>query len=157
VTAVFVAASVLLSTIGVGAGAGGVQQPEATGPSFSQATAVAELRGRAHQPKIAVAGRSRVVRAVGHRLSGIASWFCRPGYSRCTRGFPASGMYAAAGPALRAALGNWRGRLVYVNGIATRIIDCNCGPNANLIDLYSSVFRRLAPLSAGRLAVTITW
>lgn len=150
------AASVLLSAIGVGAGAGGVQQPSAE-PSSSQATATAELRPRAHQPRLFVAGAARVARAAGHRLSGIASWFCRPGYSRCSRGFPASGMYAAAGPALRAALGNWRGRLVYVNGVAVRLIDCNCGLNANLIDLFASVFRRLAPLSQGRLRVTITW
>ena len=37
------------------------------------------------------------------------------------------------------------------------IIDCNCGPNANLIDLYSTAFSRLAPLSRGRIPVTLEW
>jgi hypothetical protein len=35
------------------------------------------------------------------------------------------------------------------------VIDCNCGKNANLIDLYSDAFRRLAPLSRGRVDVVI--
>jgi hypothetical protein len=37
------------------------------------------------------------------------------------------------------------------------IIDCNCGAGANLIDLYSDAFERLAPLSRGRIAVTLAW
>lgn len=37
------------------------------------------------------------------------------------------------------------------------IIDCNCGPGANLIDLYSAAFQRLAPLSRGRIDVTLEW
>lgn len=153
-----VAASVLMSSLGVGAGASGVQQPEATGPSsFAAVAATAELRGRSHQPKRVVAGRSRVVRAAGHRLAGIASWYCRSGYSRCSSGFEAGGAYAAAGPALRAALGNWRGRLVYVNGVPTRLIDwCAC-PGGRLLDLYGSLFARLSSLSAGLLRVSVTW
>ena len=37
------------------------------------------------------------------------------------------------------------------------IIDCNCGPGANLIDLYADAFQRLAPLSRGRIPVTLAW
>ena len=37
------------------------------------------------------------------------------------------------------------------------IIDCNCGSGANLIDLYADAFVRLASLSRGRIAVTLTW
>lgn len=40
--------------------------------------------------------------------------------------------------------------------IEVTIIDCNCGPNANLIDLYSDAFRQLAPLSRGALSVTVS-
>jgi hypothetical protein len=68
--------------------------------------------------------------------SGVATWYCRPGVSRCTRGYPASGAYGAAGPELRAALGNWRGRTVHVNGVAVKLIDfCACGGN-HVIDVY---------------------
>lgn len=60
------------------------------------------------------------------------------------------GAYAAAGPRLRAAIcgsqscTSWRGRTVYVNGIAVRLIDwCQCHwheSNEKIIDLYKSVF-----------------
>jgi hypothetical protein len=95
-----------------------------------------------------------------HRTSGIASWYCRPGISRCTAGYPADCLCAAAGPALR--VGDWRGRLVTVrasNGrtVPVRLVDCNCGSHANLIDLYAGAFERLAPLSRGRIAVTVSW
>jgi rare lipoprotein A (peptidoglycan hydrolase) len=68
-------------------------------------------------------------------------------------------MYAAAGPGLR--IGSWRGRVVRVCGggscISVKLIDwCACG-NGHLIDLYSDAFRRLAPLSAGAVHVTVTW
>ncbi len=39
--------------------------------------------------------------------------------------------------------------------IEVTIIDCNCGPNANLIDLYADAFRKLAPLSRGTVSVTV--
>ena len=90
--------------------------------------------------------------------SGVASWYCGHG-SRCTRGYP-GGLYAAAGPALR--VGTWRGRsvLVHMGGRSVRVtlIDCNCGPHANLIDLYTDVWDALGvPLSRGVLKVTVTW
>jgi len=142
---ILVAASVLLSTIGVGAGASGVEQPIATGPSFSQATVTVPLRGRAHQPKIAVAVR-QVASASGHRLVGAATWYrYHPGQ-------------AAAGPRLRAALGShWRGRYVRVNGLRVRLTDwCAC-PFGRVVDLHVGDFARLARPSTGVLRVSVAW
>jgi len=82
------------------------------------------------------------------RLSGLASWYAwRPGQ-------------AAAGPALRAFLGpNWRGRIVTVCAavcIRVSLTDwCGC-PGGRVIDLDSRSFARLAPLSAGLVAVRVT-
>ena len=77
--------------------------------------------------------------------SGAATWYrWRPGE-------------AAAGPALRAALGpSWRGRVVLVEGIPVRLTDwCACRGRA--IDLDYRTFSRLAPLSRGVVEVEITW
>ena len=95
-----------------------------------------------------------------HSISGLASWYCRAGSSICTashpdvRGFDA---YAAAGPRLRAALGaDWRGRIVYVDGIRVKLIDwCKCTGGSTgvekLLDLYYDVFARTGS------KVTIRW
>jgi rare lipoprotein A (peptidoglycan hydrolase) len=96
--------------------------------------------------------------STGHKRSGPATWYCKTGTSVCASGYP-GGMYAAAGPGLR--IGSWRGRVVRVCGggtcITVKLIDwCACG-NGHLIDLYSDAFRRLAPLSAGAVHVTVTW
>ena len=90
-------------------------------------------------------------------IAGTASWYCGNG-SPCTRGYP-GGLYAAAGPALR--VGDWRGRVVRVCRLSTCIrvtlIDaCQCY-GARVLDLYSDAFRRLAPLSAGLVKVTVSW
>ena len=84
--------------------------------------------------------------SAGEQLaSGSATWYCNPGISRCTKGFPAGGAYAAAGPALRAALGSsWRGHRVGVCNasrcVTVRLIDwCACGGD-HVIDLYHSAF-----------------
>jgi len=69
---------------------------------------------------------------------------------------------AAAGPGLRH--GNWRGTVVTVtaNGhsVTVRLTDwCACRPRhglPTLIDLSPSAFRRLSPLSAGIVRVTVT-
>ena len=78
-------------------------------------------------------------------VTGTATWYCRPGISRCTAGYP-FGMYGAAGPEVRAMLGpDWRGRFVIVTdrtGIArvVQLIDwCLCGGD-HVIDLYWDVF-----------------
>jgi hypothetical protein len=41
--------------------------------------------------------------------------------------------------------------------VRVTLIDCNCGEHANLIDLYSDAFQRLAPLSRGVVKVTVSW
>jgi hypothetical protein len=86
-----------------------------------------------------------------HAISGRASWYCRAGISPCTvnhadtAGFNA---YAAAGPRLRRALGpNWRGAIIYVDGVRVKIIDwCQCyegQANEKLLDLYYDVYARV--------------
>ena len=81
---------------------------------------------------------------------GVASWFCEPGRSPCTRGYPSEGMYAAAGPGLR--VGNWRGSFVTFCTVTrypvipscreVQLVDfCRC-PN-RLVDLYASVWHEL--------------
>lgn len=101
-------------------------------------------------PVIVVPRTAPTVRTTGHSLRGPASWYC------CTKGHP-SGLYAAAGPALR--VGNWRGRQVHIAGISqpVTLIDwCGC-PGGRLIDLYPDAFRLVAPLSRGVTMVTIRW
>lgn len=93
------------------------------------------------------------------RLSGSASWYCLPGRSACTTGYPSPGAYAAAGPEIRAALGNWRGRTVIVStgrvSVRVRLIDfCAC-PDGRLLDLYASLYGQLDSLSSGLLDVAV--
>ena len=95
----------------------------------------------------------------GHRVKGVATWYCQPGVSTCTSGYSSSGLYAAAGSELR--VGNWRGRSVKVCGngkcIVVKLIDwCACG-GSHVIDLYHGAFSQLASPSSGGLTVTITW
>lgn len=97
-------------------------------------------------------------RPTAHSVTGVSSWYCLPGRSACTSGYPASGAYAAAGPALR--VGAWRGRWVTVaaNGRSVRVALrdwCQCP--RRVIDLYASAFSRLVPLSRGVVTVRVTW
>lgn len=76
---------------------------------------------------------------------------------------PSGGPYAAAGPALRAALGpNWRGQTVEVSTPGKKPVSviladwCACG-GGHTIDLYGDVFVQLGNLSRGILQVTISW
>jgi hypothetical protein len=41
--------------------------------------------------------------------------------------------------------------------VVVRVVDCNCGPGANLIDLYADAYQAIAPLSSGRTPVTLRW
>jgi rare lipoprotein A (peptidoglycan hydrolase) len=96
---------------------------------------------------------------VGTPVAGVATWYCKPGRSACTRNHPADGLFAAAGPALR--VGDWRGRLVTVTAggrsVEVRLVDtCGC-PGNRVIDLYASAFERLGRLSKGVLEVTVSW
>ena len=80
-------------------------------------------------------------------LSGLASWY---------RYVPGQ---AAAGPRLRAMLGNWRGRVVTVNGLRIVLSDwCQCHEgqrDERLIDLDSRTFSQIAPLSRGLVLVEV--
>jgi len=91
-----------------------------------------------------------------HAVRGMASWYCLRGISICPYSH-SSGMYAAAGPALR--VGDWRGRVIQVctsRCINVTLVDwCAC-PN-RVIDLFGDAFRRLAPLSTGIVPVTVRW
>jgi len=87
-----------------------------------------------------------------HGHAGYATWYA------------ASGMIAAAGPALRRELGKgWRGERVRVTAggrsVWVTLADwCACGPRhgrPTLLDLSDDAFRRLAPLSRGVLRVTV--
>ena len=83
------------------------------------------------------------------RLTGLATWYA------------ARTAHAAAGPALRKALGHrWRGTWVLVCHrsacVSERLTDwCACG-NGHVIDLPVSDFRRLAPPSRGVITVGVT-
>lgn len=106
------------------------------------------------------------------QIAGIATWYCLPGRSACTAGYPADEChapawrcFAAAGEPLRRAIGpGWRGSTVTVctpdcieprATVDVRLIDeCVCG---RVLDLYASAFAGLAALSAGELAVEVSW
>lgn len=95
-----------------------------------------------------------------HAVRGVATWYCWPGRSACPVGWRAAGLYAAAGPALRRALGrHWQGRYVAVTAggrrVVVRLVDwCSC-PGGRVIDLFAVAFRRLAPTSRGIVAVVV--
>lgn len=80
----------------------------------------------------------------GRSITGVATWYCKPGVSRCTYGYAWNGPYAAAGPALRAALGpHYKGRHVWVNGVEVVLIDwCACG-GGHVIDVYWNTWRTI--------------
>lgn len=95
----------------------------------------------------------------GRKTSGVASWYCLNGVSRCSRNHPdGKDSYFAA---IRRDLLFLRGRKIQVcegsKCLGVTIIDCNCGKNANLIDLYSDAFSYFYPLSKGAFKVTIRW
>jgi rare lipoprotein A (peptidoglycan hydrolase) len=111
------------------------------------------------RPKPAAAATTAVASVgSGHRVGGLATWYCLPGVSACTSGHQ-GGLYAAAGSEIR--IGNWRGRTVKVCGngncIYVKLIDwCACG-GSRIIDLYHDAFSRLASPSRGGVAVTVSW
>lgn len=99
------------------------------------------------------APRKKVPPVSGRAISGVATWYCEPGVSVCTHGYSSGGAYAAAGPELRRALGHWRGRYVYVNGVRVQLVDwCACGGN-HIIDVYHATWLRIPHPSRA----TIRW
>ncbi len=116
-------------------------------PSQSEVAPVGDV---APAPElVVVTPRPVVVVPPASGVSGPASWYDDP---------KKSGLYAAAGPALR--VGDWRGRLVTVCGAVCfqlRLSDwCGC-PGGRVIDLSSGAFARLAPLSQGLVSVRVSW
>jgi hypothetical protein len=90
-------------------------------------------------------------------VTGTASWYCSS-TSACTRGYPASGAYAAAGSELR--IPGWRGRWVLVCAgrcVQARLIDACACPGERIIDLYRGVFAELAPPSRGVIRVSVAF
>ncbi|HUQ43577.1 MAG TPA: hypothetical protein VM451_04095 [Candidatus Limnocylindria bacterium] len=133
-------------------------------PAIADPFAAATAPPERAQPRILVARPIMVIPKppkpkFTHSLTGPASYYCWAGSSPCTRDYPDVGGvqgYAAAGPKLRAALGsNWRGSIVYVDGVRVMIIDwCQCyqgDSNEKLLDLYHDVFARTGS------HVTIRW
>lgn len=129
------------------------QSVAATGTSPSQTRASARPQPR-HSSSAAPSGPTAVI-------AGIASWFCIPGRSACTSGYPASCACAAAGPLIRAALGDWRGREVTVwradhrASVVVRLVDwCAC-PGGRVLDLYAGIYGQLDSLASGLLDVEV--
>ena len=88
-------------------------------------------------------------------IRGTATWYCGHG-SACTRGYGPADLVAAIDPTL----GIHRGELLTVTAgrrsVTVRVVDvCACA-GRRVIDLTSGAFRRLAPLSRGTVAVTLT-
>ena len=129
---------------------GPTRPPRASGP------------GKAPLPIVVEKEAPPVARNGVGELRGRASWYCLPGVSACMAVHPTGGMYAAAGPSLRSAIGpNWRGQTVRVcsggSCVSVVLADwCACGAGY-AIDLYSDAFRQLGPLSAGVIPVTVHW
>jgi len=124
--------------------------PRPTPRQANQARAVSKVLPK---PKAQLKASS-----TGRRARGSATWYCKTGVSACHHSYP-GGLYAAAGAPLR--VGAWRGRVVRVcrsgSCVNVRLVDwCACG-GSHIIDLYSDAFRRLAPLSAGAVRVTVSW
>lgn len=95
-----------------------------------------------------------VSRDVSAAMSGIiATWYCLPGRSRCTVGYPASCLCAAASRDL-----HLRGKRITVTyrgrSVTVKVIDCLCS-RAGGLDLYASAWVRLAPLGLGE--ITVAW
>jgi hypothetical protein len=95
-----------------------------------------------------------------HSLTGKASWYCKAGVSVCHYAYPPGSMVAAACTPLRAALPNWRGRIVVVTRrdtgvrVVVKLVDY-CASTDKTIDLYWEPMRRLG--GSGVLPVTVRW
>ena len=90
-------------------------------------------------------------------LRGEASWYCKAGVSVCHYQYPdGPGFdgYAAAGPALRQAIGpGWRNSIVSVDGVRVKLVDwCACG-TGRIIDLYFDVAHALGITGVGQVVV----
>lgn len=92
-------------------------------------------------------------------ISGVATWYCnrnasRGPLSRCPSGY-SGGLYAAISPDLL----YLRGKTVLVcatSCVRVKVVDCDCQAK-RAIDLFADAFMVIAPLSAGRISVTISF
>lgn len=124
--------------------------PDRAQPSIPDSNAIVVARPTPTPRPQAASNSGGSGSSTGRSISGLASWYCQAGISPCTTGYPDSpdfDAYAAAGPDLRAALGSdWRGSIVYVDGIRVKLIDwCQCykgEPHEKLLDLYYDVYAR---------------
>lgn len=114
-------------------------------------TAKPRARPTSRRGASAVQRTVRPSAAASHHAAGAATWYAYvPGG-------------AAAGPALRAAIGpRWRGtRVTVCSGarcVSVVLSDwCACRPATRLVDLNSRSFAALGPLSRGLLPVTVSW
>lgn len=87
-------------------------------------------------------------------MGGLATWYCGAG-SPCTHGYGPADLVAAIDPSL----GIERGERITISfdgkSVAVVVVDvCQC-MGRRLVDLTSGAFRRLAPLSAGVIPVSI--
>lgn len=111
-----------------------------------------------NEPEIIIVEKPKTPKPkkASNSITGVASWYCLSGVSRCTVGH--SGGYYAA---IRRDLLELRGKTVLVCSsggcVKVKIIDCNCGPKANLIDLYYDAFNAIGNPSMGRMKVTLKW
>lgn len=121
-----------------------------------------------NKPKILVKTIKAVV-GKSYSISGLASWYCKAGRSICRTGYPDTAgrdYYAAAGPALRAAIGGvessraYVGKTVRVCGevcINVKLIDwCQCHYKTGfekLIDLYKDAWDDIG----GNGSVKVSW
>jgi hypothetical protein len=122
------------------------ERPEFSTPTPTVAPPTPSPRASA-SPKSGARSRSGST----HSLSGKATWWDTFG----------PGTYAAAGPALRAAMGNYLGKRVTVcsGGICVQArltTSCLC-PNGRVIDLAKSLFAQLASPSRGVIGVEVKW
>lgn len=118
------------------------EQPATTGPSAAPAAPTTE-------PTPVPGARTPSPSSRAGRVTVRLTWYCEPGRSRCTSGWPASCLCVAVSPDLA-----WlRGRTFTLgaNGrqVTVRAVDCNCQART-AIDAYASVWRALGlPLSRG--------
>lgn len=150
--------------------------PPPSSPSTSGTGAAASMPAtrKAARPRSSPAPTKRlrvITGSIGHvqlgGVAGAATWYCKPGRSACTKGYPPDQCrvpwwrcYAAAGPLLRDVLGpGWMGRRVRVSAggssVVVTLIDwCAC-PGGRAIDLYSQAFEQLADLAKGQITVAL--
>lgn len=89
-------------------------------------------------------------------IEGSATWYCSA-TSACTAGYGPSDLVAAIDPTLGIAKGTRVTVTHEGSEVTVRIVDvCACA-GSRVIDLTSGAFKRLAPLSAGRIRVTLAW